>query len=52
VVDLHAGGDLAEPPSTGCEESAEQSAAVELLEPGLPALGGGAESLVDARQLG
>jgi hypothetical protein len=52
VVDLHAGGNFAEPPSTRREESAEQSAALERLEAGLPALGGAAESLKDSRQLG
>jgi hypothetical protein len=52
VVDLHAGSDVAEPLSTGCEESAEQAAALELLEPGLPALGGAAEPLEDSCQLG
>jgi hypothetical protein len=52
VVDLHAGGNFAEPPSTGGEESAEQAAAFQLLEPALPALGGAADSLEDARQFG
>jgi hypothetical protein len=52
VADLHSGGDFAEPPSAGGEETAEQAAALELLEPGLPALGASAESLEDSCQLG
>ena len=35
MMDLHLCGDLTEPPSTGREEPAEQTAALEFLEPGL-----------------
>jgi hypothetical protein len=52
VVDFHARGDFAQAMPTRREESAEQAAALELLEPALPALGARAESLEDSRHLG
>ena len=52
VVDLHACGDFAEPPAGGREEPAEQAAALELLEAGLPAVGARAQTFQNSCQLG
>ena len=40
-------GGLSEALSAGGEESTEEAAGFEFLEPGLPALGGGAEAIED-----
>ena len=45
-------GDFSQALSAGGEESAEQSAGLQFLEPGLPALGAGAETFEDPSQLG
>jgi hypothetical protein len=44
-------GDFSEALSAGGEESAQQAAGLQFLEPGVPGLGAGAEAIEDSSQL-